>query len=528
MKTITEPTYGRNRHCTMLEGFAEGVRQFLSGLTGPERSQFPADLKAEHQEKWGSSEGGCLSPDSHAVAERRFYARRRVQSLAFANVGANRGMISDISEGGLAVHAAAAKIDARTSTVAFHLPGSQDCLELAGQIVWVSESGRKAGIRFLDLPESTRGRIQGWTSQPNPAHDEPQPGVGRSAATTVYELNPLSDPRWEIFVRNHARSSMFHSTNWLRALQIAYGYEPAVVTTCPREAALTNGLVFCHVKSWLTGRRMVSLPFSDHCEPLVNSLGELNDLLFSMRHHVDTGGWKYIEIRPPSYQPGTLTGFDKSLTYYLHRLDLRGRSTQELFHNFHKSCVQRKIRRAARERLKYEEGTSEILLQQFYELLVITRRRLLLPPQPLSWFRALIASFGKDLKIRVVFKDDLPVASILTISHKKTMVYKYGCSDAQFNRFGGMALLFWNTIQDAKDKGFDEFEMGRSDGSKPGLISFKEHWGAVGTQLNYWRYPSRTVGTVDAWQKNMLRRLIPATPSSALRTMGMLLYRHIG
>ena len=69
------------------------------------------------------------------------------------------------------------------------------------------------------------------------------------------------------------------------------------------------------------------------------------------------------------------------------------------------------------------------------------------------------------------------MASILTISHKKTMVYKYGCSDAQFNRFGGMALLFWNTIQDAKDKGFDEFEMGRSDGSKPGLISFKEHWG---------------------------------------------------
>jgi lipid II:glycine glycyltransferase (peptidoglycan interpeptide bridge formation enzyme) len=273
---------------------------------------------------------------------------------------------------------------------------------------------------------------------------------------------------------------------------------------------------------------MVSLPFSDHCEPLVNNSGELNDLLSSMRHHVDTGRWKSIEIRPPSYQPASLTGFGKSLTYYLHRLNLSGRSTQELFHNFHKSCVQRKIRRAERERLKYEEGTSEILLQQFYKLLVITRRRLFLPPQPQYWFRALIASFGKDLRIRVASKDDLPVASILTISHKKTMVYKYGCSDARFNRLGGMALLFWNTIQEAKDKGLDEFEMGRSDGNNPGLISFKEHWGAVGTQLNYWRYPSRTVGIANTWQKNMLRRLIPATPTSALRMMGMFLYRHIG
>jgi len=463
-----------------------------------------------------------------SVPERRFHARRRVQLLAYVNVGTSRGVVSDISEGGLGVQKAAPEIEAHSSTVAFHLPGSQDTVEIRGQIAWLSESKKEAGIRFLDPPETVRSRVQEWTSLINPAEAGLHLYVGESAAMSVYELNPLDDPRWETFVRNHARASVFHSTNWLRALQIAYGYDPAVVTTCPRQAALTNGLVFCRVESWLTGRRMVSLPFSDHCEPLGNNSGELDDLLFNMRHDVDTGSWKYIEIRPPFYQPCSLTGFGKSLTYCLHRLNLSGRSAQELFHNFHKSCVQRKIRRAERERLKYEEGTSEVLLQQFYKLLVITRRRLLLPPQPQSWFRALIASFGEDLKIRVVSKDDRPVASILTISHKKTMVYKYGCSDARFNRLGGMALLLWNTIQEAKDKGLEEFEMGRSDSSTPGLISFKEHWGAVGTQLNYWRYPSQPVGTANAWQQSILRRLVPATPNSVLRTIGMLLYRHIG
>jgi hypothetical protein len=64
------------------------------------------------------------------VPERRIHSRRRAQSLGYVNVGANRGVVSDISEGGLGVYAAAAEIGAHISTVAFHLPGSQDCVEL--------------------------------------------------------------------------------------------------------------------------------------------------------------------------------------------------------------------------------------------------------------------------------------------------------------------------------------------------------------------------------------------------------------
>ncbi len=345
--------------------------------------------------------------------------------------------------------------------------------------------------------------------------------------TTVYRINPLQDPRWELFVRNHSQSSVFHSTQWLSALQSAYGYEPFVITTCPQQVALTNGIVFCRVESWLTGRRFVSLPFSDHCEPLANSSVELDEMLVSMRSEVDRDKWKYMEVRPTSYQPGSTTGMDKLFTYRLHRLNLNG-SIETLLHNFHKSCVQRKIRRAERERLKYEEGTSESLLQQFYKLLAVTRQRLLLPPQPQLWFRTLIALFGNDLKIRVVTKDDVPIASILTISHRKSVIYKYGCSDARFNNLGGMALLMWNTIQDAKARGFEELELGRSENGNIGLISYKEHWGAIGTELNYWRYPNIAVASEGGWQHSIMRRLVPVTPAVVLSAAGRLLYRHIG
>src|SRR5580698_9894535 len=109
------------------------------------------------------------------------------------------------------------------------------------------------------------------------------------SAPGVYELDPLRDQRWADLVERHPRSSVFHSVNWLTALQTVYRYEPVAVTTCPPGVRLTNGLVFCRVNSWLTGRRFVSLPFSDHCEALISNSSELDYLLLHVRRYVDGG-----------------------------------------------------------------------------------------------------------------------------------------------------------------------------------------------------------------------------------------------
>jgi CelD/BcsL family acetyltransferase involved in cellulose biosynthesis len=343
----------------------------------------------------------------------------------------------------------------------------------------------------------------------------------------AFEIDPLNDPRWAELLDRHAQASVFHSPKWLQALRTVYGYVPVVVTTCPPGECLTNGLVFCRIKSWLTGQRFVSLPFSDHCEPLVDDSSELDEILLYIRQHVDKDTWRSIEIRPVSNEPSGRTMFARGVSYCFHRLDLRP-TAEELFRRFHKDCVQRKIRRAERENLRYEEGTSENLLREFYRLLVLTRRRQYLPPQPMEWFRGLIAAFGKDLKIRVASKDGIAVASILTLSHKKSMVYKYGCSDTKFKRFGGTSLLFWKTIQEAKDRGFEEFDLGRSDMDNLGLITFKDRWCGQRALLHYWTYPNRASRPTASWKKGLARQVVSAVPNLALVGLGRLLYRHIG
>lgn len=343
----------------------------------------------------------------------------------------------------------------------------------------------------------------------------------------LHELNPLQDPRWPEFLCRQAGASVFHTTEWLRALDRTYGYKPVVLTTSPPAGPLSNAVVFCEVHSWVTGGRLVSLPFSDHCEPLADSSEERESLLRAVVDRAASKNWKYVELRPVSVGVDR-TGFESTDQYCLHRLELSG-SCEEIFRRFHKDCVQRRIRHAERQPLTYEEGRSESLLRRFYELLLLTRRRHQLPPQPLAWFRHLGECLGDMLKIRTLSIDAKPIASIVTIRYKDCMTYKYGCSDPVFNNLGGTALLFWRAMQEATRDGLRVFDMGRSDLDNRSLITFKDRWGATRIPLTYHRYPRgrARVGTSD-WKTLVAKRLFRRLPDSLLVASGKLLYRHMG
>jgi hypothetical protein len=345
---------------------------------------------------------------------------------------------------------------------------------------------------------------------------------------SLYQIDPLADLRWGQFLLEHPSSSVFHTPSWLEALRRTYGYRPFVLTTCPPRRDLTNGFVFCRINSRLTGRRLVSLPFSDHCEPLVDGPNDIEQLLCSLEGLLEKDNLKYIELRPASACLEGKPDLGKIKGFWSHKIDL-GPSLDQLFRSFHRDCIQRKVRRAEREALSYQAGRSELLLRQFYHLLLLTRRRHRLPPQPLKWFHNLIACLGDRIKIRVASKDGRPVASILTLHYKGVLVYKYGCSDTRFNQFGGMQLLIWRTTQEAKDLGVRELHLGRSDYDNLGLATFKDRWGSTRSDLTYWTYPAHVVENHrPAWSMRLGRQALAHAPNFLLSAAGDLLYKHVG
>ncbi len=346
----------------------------------------------------------------------------------------------------------------------------------------------------------------------------------------VFEIDALGDPRWTSIVESHSRSSIFHSREWLLALNRTYDFQPRVFTTSPDGVALTNGIVFCQLDSWLTGAKLVSLPFSDHCDPLVNEESDLSVLLSALAKRT-SARFKYVEIRPRFCAPDAATGWARQTQFYFHVLDLRP-TLEELHARLHKDGIQRKIRRAEREHIVIAEGRSALLLQQFYDLLLLTRRRHRLPPQPLAWFRNLVECLGDRLTIKVASVNDRPIASLLTLRHKRTVVYKYGCSNEQFHNLGGMPFLFWHTIRQAKAEGMEELDLGRSDETNPGLVKFKDHLGASKNSLAYWQFPRReasnTGGLNAALKSPLIQSVLSHLPDRLFRLAGEIFYRHAG
>lgn len=346
--------------------------------------------------------------------------------------------------------------------------------------------------------------------------------------TTIHEIDPLRDERWEELLHSHPDASIFHTRGWLQALQRTYGYQPVAFTLSPPGHRLTNAVPFCQVSSWLTGQRLVSLPFSDHSTPLVEHAGQLSALLDGLQEQRRRRKWSYIEMRPADSIRGYCAAFGANKAFCLHKLDLRP-SLDDIFHNFHKDCVQRKIRRALREGLTCEEGRSASLVESFYRMLLTTRRKHGIPIQPADWFYNLMACLGDSAKISVALKDGHPVAGILTLRHKQSLVYKYGCSDRRFSNLGGTQLLLWNAIQEAKAEKLCEFDMGRSDFGNSGLVVFKDRWGADRTSLVYLRCPMRVLNSIsEATQSSLGKYLWSRVPDSVLAAAGRVLYKYMG
>ena len=98
-------------------------------------------------------------------SDRRVDVRRRVPSLAYVDLGQNNGgIILNLSEGGLAIASAAPLYTDGGAQMQFQLPGSDDWLKVSGEIVWISQSKKEAGLRFLELSKATRDRITRWIS----------------------------------------------------------------------------------------------------------------------------------------------------------------------------------------------------------------------------------------------------------------------------------------------------------------------------------------------------------------------------
>ena len=81
-------------------------------------------------------------------------------------------------------------------------------------------------------------------------------------------INPVQNPGWDLVVALHRDAGCFHTSAWAKVLHKTYNHQPFYLQFS-RGRRLAALVPLMEVRSALTGRRGVCLPFSDVCEPLI-------------------------------------------------------------------------------------------------------------------------------------------------------------------------------------------------------------------------------------------------------------------
>src|SRR5205809_7370096 len=126
--------------------------------------------------------------------DRRRSLRQKVNTPAFASFdGVTGGMILDLGEEGLAMHTAAPLEPHRRLSVHLSLSEATQ-LDTTGYVAWADALGR-AGVRFSDLPEEARARLQEWLrlNDNSPSRKAPKLTFG-DAAFAAFATNAIREP----------------------------------------------------------------------------------------------------------------------------------------------------------------------------------------------------------------------------------------------------------------------------------------------------------------------------------------------
>jgi len=370
----------------------------------------------------------------------------------------------------------------------------------------------------LSTAEDVRSESQSATVSCKPL------GLPLVQAPLVQRLSPL-DERWDSRLVKNNGHSFFHGRAWAKVLQQTYGYQPDYFAALAGED-MDALLPVMEVDSWLTGRRGVSLPFTDCCDPLAGDLPAFQQLFDQALKYGRSRRWKYLELRGGNH---FLAPALASQRFYGHEISLVG-DEQQLFAAL-TSPVRRAIRKAKKQGVTVEILKDAKAVKQFYLLQCLTRRKHGLPPQPFRFFQNLqkyVLAEGRGIIVLARFGARTVAGSVFFHAARQAF-YKFGASDQAMLELRGNDLVMWEGLRYYAARGFRTLHLGRTSLIHEGLRRFKLGWAARERSIEYFKYDLRTSAFVSDRDAALgwYNRIFAALPLSMSRLLGAVLYRHI-
>ena len=348
---------------------------------------------------------------------------------------------------------------------------------------------------------------------------------------------------WDAYVVAHPGAAIYLQSSWRDVIHRAYGHNCYYLMALNEKGHVRGVLPLVHMKSFLFGNRLTSMPFFDMGGALGEDEGVEKKLLskaISLAEilKVDqlelrqTQSLKWFEglggdgsIRLPGKSPYFATSETNTQKVRM-LLDLP-ESSECLMKSF-KSKLRSQVRKPMKEGCTVTLGADE-LIDAFYEIFAVNMRDLGSPVHSKRMIEEVFKNYPGDAKVAIVYKDDTPVAGSIMLGFGGTLSNPWSSSLRRFSKVSPNMLLYWAMLEYACDQGYKHFDFGRSTLGE-GTWRFKEQWGATPHPLHWHQLSRQKVGDGSLPDKSSFDRAIhywQKLPVSVTKIIGPMIRRHI-
>ena len=282
------------------------------------------------------------------------------------------------------------------------------------------------------------------------------------------------------FVRDHPDGTPFHRPAWMEAISAACGH--ATCYLIARERAGIAGLLPLHrVHSPLFGRALVSSGFAVGGGALAHSAPVKNALLNAAKSMAERLSFPHIELRGGDAAGAAGWAVDER-TYAGFTAPLADDDDAQLLAIPRKQRAE--VRKALKSDLTVETGRDARARRDHYAVYAASVRNLGTPVFPPALFGEVLDRFGDDADILIVRDAGEPVASVLSLYHRGTVMPYWGGGTFAARRLRANELMYYALMNHARRRGMTRFDFGRSKVGT-GAFAYKKNWGFDPEPLRY-------------------------------------------
>lgn len=337
-------------------------------------------------------------------------------------------------------------------------------------------------------------------------------------------LVQVSAVEWSHHLASHRFSSLFSSPAWIDVMTRTYGFNVGA-SVRSGHGAVDATILFSYIRD-IRGSRIVCLPFSDYCDPLVEdrrTWQELMDPLVALNAPI-----RLRCLR--NFLPDDDLRFTLYKRAKWHAIDL-DRTQDELWDGLSGQARQN-IRHACRSGVTVREGNCLEDIHLFHRMHSRLRKlKYCLLAQPAAFFDHLHQIFSREDRLMVLIAelDNTPLAGILLLQWRDALYYKFNATLDSSHRPN--ELLLWKAMLFGHKRGLRTLDLGLSDHDQPSLIRYKRKFATDEQDIRFLEWLPQNYcnpyGDEASEIFNHLTRLLtdPSVPDEITRAAGDKFYR---